>query len=101
MKSSDLESMSVDELWSLHQRILQILPQKLANEKARLEQRLHQLRSGSDTETKKERRRYPPVYPKYKNPRNPSETWSGRGKQPKWLAEYLKSGRKLDDFLIK
>lgn len=101
MKSRDLESMSVDELWSLHQRILQVLPQKLADEKARLELRLHQLQSGSETDTKKERRPYPPVYPKYKNPRNPSETWSGRGKQPRWLTEYLKAGRKLDDFLIK
>jgi DNA-binding protein H-NS len=30
----------------------------------------------------------------------PSETWSGRGKQPRWLVAAIKSGRKIDDFKI-
>lgn len=41
------------------------------------------------------------VAPKYRNPANPSETWAGRGKQPRWLAAYTDAGRKLDEFLIK
>lgn len=41
------------------------------------------------------------VPPKYRNPANPSETWTGRGKQPRWLAEQLKKGKKLEDFLIR
>jgi DNA-binding protein H-NS len=41
------------------------------------------------------------VAPKYRNPSNPSETWAGRGQQPKWLAKYIAGGRKLDDFLIR
>ena len=41
------------------------------------------------------------VAPKYRNPGNPAETWSGRGKQPRWLAALTGAGRKLDDFLIK
>jgi DNA-binding protein H-NS len=40
------------------------------------------------------------VVPKYRNPTNPSETWSGRGQKPKWLQELLAGGRKLEDFLI-
>ena len=39
--------------------------------------------------------------PKYRNPDNPSETYGGRGKRPKWLADKLAAGAKLDDFLIK
>ena len=46
------------------------------------------------------RRPYPQVFPKYKNPAQPSETWSGRGKQPHWLTAELRSGKKLDDFRI-
>lgn len=34
---------------------------------------------------------------KYCNPDNPHETWSGRGKRPKWLNDALASGKKLDD----
>ncbi|QQP98591.1 H-NS histone family protein [Lysobacter enzymogenes] len=41
------------------------------------------------------------VAPKYSNPANPGETWTGRGKQPRWLAAYTAGGRKLDEFLIK
>lgn len=40
------------------------------------------------------------VAPKYRNPDNPSETWTGRGRQPRWLAEKTKKGSKLADFTI-
>ncbi|WP_345781313.1 H-NS histone family protein [Pseudoxanthomonas sp.] len=41
------------------------------------------------------------VAPKYRNPANTKETWTGRGKQPRWLAAYVASGKKPEDFLIK
>jgi DNA-binding protein H-NS len=37
---------------------------------------------------------------KYRNKDNPSETWTGRGRQPKWLAAALKKGAKLQDFAL-
>lgn len=40
------------------------------------------------------------VAPKYRNPLNPAETWSGRGKQPRWLAMAVAEGGKLEDFKI-
>ena len=46
------------------------------------------------------RRPYPVVVPKYRNPEQPSETWAGRGKTPRWLTAQLKSGRRIDDFRI-
>ncbi len=41
------------------------------------------------------------VAPKYRNPANPKETWTGRGKQPRWMAAYTAKGKKVEDFLIK
>lgn len=41
------------------------------------------------------------VAPKYRNPDNANETWSGRGKQPRWLQAYTSQGRVLDEFLIR
>ena len=41
------------------------------------------------------------VAPKYRNPANPAETWTGRGKQPRWLAGYVAQGRNASDYLIK
>jgi len=40
------------------------------------------------------------VAPKYRNPENPNETWAGRGLKPRWLAAALKSGHKIEEFLI-
>jgi len=46
------------------------------------------------------KRKLAKVEPKYRNPANAAETWSGRGKPPRWLAEYLNQGRNREDFLI-
>lgn len=40
----------------------------------------------------------PKIKPKYQNG---TDTWSGRGKTPKWLAIELNKGHTLEDFLIK
>jgi DNA-binding protein H-NS len=37
------------------------------------------------------------VPPKYRHPDNPALTWTGRGKRPAWVAEWLSSGKSLED----
>lgn len=37
---------------------------------------------------------------KYMNPDNRSDTWTGRGRQPRWLVAKLQKGAKLDDFAL-
>lgn len=37
---------------------------------------------------------------KFRNKDNPEETWTGRGRQPKWLAAKLQKGAKLADFAV-
>ena len=102
MKRDDFNSMSVDELWALRSEISHVLASKIATEKIKLEKRLRQLQSNSVSSeiVRRERRPYPQVFPKYRNPADPAETWAGRGKQPRWVTEQLRSGRKLDDFRI-
>lgn len=41
-----------------------------------------------------------PVAIRYRNPSNAQETWTGRGKQPRWLVAALASGKSLADFLV-
>lgn len=43
----------------------------------------------------------PKIAPKYRNPAVRGQTWSGRGWQPRWIAELVASGKSLNDFLIK
>jgi DNA-binding protein H-NS len=56
-------------------------------------------RRSSDGADGDDRRRE--VSPKYRNPDNASETWSGRGRKPRWLEERLEKGAPLEDFAIR
>jgi DNA-binding protein H-NS len=40
------------------------------------------------------------IAPKYRNPDNKTETWTGRGMKPKWLSAAIKAGKKIDAFAI-
>jgi DNA-binding protein H-NS len=111
MRKLDLDDMGFDELWQIHEELTKILSDKIVVEKRELEKRLAQLNrvevigeSGSvdppSITDQAPRRKYPKVLPKYCNPLSPSETWSGRGKQPRWLVAALETGRKLDELRI-
>lgn len=41
------------------------------------------------------------VAPKYRNPADPTETWTGRGRQPRWMAALVAQGSSPADFLIR
>ncbi|MBR0830976.1 H-NS histone family protein [Bradyrhizobium manausense] len=109
-KKLELELMSLDDLWSLHEEISGILSARIKAEKQELEKRLAVLGGGmaafadpstgpAISPTGKPRRKYPRVLPKYRNPQT-SETWSGRGKRPRWLVAAMKSGRKIEEFRL-
>jgi DNA-binding protein H-NS len=40
------------------------------------------------------------VEAKYRNPNNPSETWTGRGLAPKWMQALKAEGRDKEEFRI-
>jgi len=111
MRKPDLAAMPFEELWQLHEEITKILSDKIVAEKRALEDRLAKLNgieivreSGSSHPLlgtdRAPRRKYPKVLPKYFNPQAPSETWSGRGKRPRWLVAALETGHRLDEFKI-
>lgn len=108
----NLQSLSIDDLWAHYEEVGIILSEKITAQKRGLEERLARLNRGlvermaitratvKTSGVRAGRRRYPPVLPKFQNPGNPTETWAGRGKQPRWLVSQLKAGKKIDDFLI-
>jgi len=38
--------------------------------------------------------------PAYRNPSNSAETWTGRGRQPKWVRDAIANGKQLEDLAI-
>ncbi len=45
-------------------------------------------------------RKRAPASAKYANPANSSETWSGRGRKPRWFDAALKSGKRPEDMAL-
>lgn len=113
IKALNLASLSIEDLTRLRDETGRVLAGKLESEKRKLERQLARLgtdllpkraqmaaRQRTIRSSRKAGRAYPPVRPKYRNPANRSETWAGRGKQPRWLVAQLKGGKKIEDFLI-
>lgn len=106
----DLASVSVDELWALREKIDSILADKISAELQELGRQLdrlsprdktahHAIRKRSKAAAQKHQSSRP-VLPKYQNPMRPIETWSGRGRRPRWLKEQLIMGKPLEDFSV-
>ena len=96
-----LQGKSLDELWDLHEHLSELLSERIVEEKAKLERRLRSLVGSDVAHLERTRRPYPPVHAKYRNPKNPAQTWAGRGKQPQWVRAELGSGKSLDELRIK
>lgn len=45
-------------------------------------------------------RKRAPAKARYANPANPADTWSGRGRKPRWFTQALASGKQPDDLAI-
>jgi DNA-binding protein H-NS len=105
----ELGVMSVDELWTLREKVGEILSRRIAVELTDLKKRLALLIQGlppdierkGSKEARSRRRPYPTVLPKYQNPELPSETWAGRGRRPHWFKTQLSLGTRLEDLVIR
>ena len=56
--------------------------------------------SATRASTPRKPRKTGKVAPKYRNPDNANETWTGRGRQPRWMTAFTDAGRSRDEFLI-
>jgi DNA-binding protein H-NS len=98
--SMALKSMSIEKLAALRDQVEAALSSKVLEQRRALESSLSKLGRFQGGKSSKGARGYGAVAPKYRNPENPAETWAGRGLKPRWLTAAIKSGKKIDDFLI-
>ena len=101
MASLDLSGYNLAELKGLHFDIDQEIQRRTRDERAQASARIQALAAGAgiplDALVKDDAA---PGVPRYRNPADSGQTWTGRGRQPRWIAEALASGRSLDDFKI-
>src|SRR5450631_3800694 len=97
-----LKSMSISKLVALKDQVEAALSSKVLEQRRALESELSKLgRFEAGKSSSKAARGLGTVAPKYRNPENPAETWAGRGLKPRWLTAAIKSGKKVEDFLIR
>lgn len=101
MAKTNLAAMSVEALLKLRDDIGNALSRKAGD----LQSQLAALSDGGWTTSGVNKRRESKmkgrkVAPKYRNPKNRSETWAGRGAMPRWMAAEIKKGKKREHFAI-
>ena len=97
MAKVNLSGMTVEELMDLRKRVDQTLHQhrvEIEKQLERMGRAITRPRGKIPVSALKGRK----VPPKYRS--HSGDTWAGRGAKPKWLVAAIKSGKKLDDFLI-
>lgn len=105
--SIDISNLSVADLEKLKGSIDQVIASRRDSELAKLCTAIEEMvdESGFSLEEVLQRLQARPekkriIKPKYRNPANPEQTWSGRGRKPHWVEEWQNSGRSLDECLI-
>ncbi|MEM6409599.1 MAG: H-NS histone family protein [Pseudomonadota bacterium] len=115
MAKTDLKSLSLSELKTLKGRVEKAIAR---HEKKAKTEALSALRAqaksmgfsleeltGGDAPAAKPKakpaKRKAKAAPAYRDPKNPDNTYAGRGPRPAWLKAALESGAKLEDFKVK
>jgi DNA-binding protein H-NS len=102
--SNGIEDMSFSELAQMEVRIARLKIEKQNAERSELRERIVAMAKEHGFEISelfgKGRKGKGTVAVKYRDPKNPENTWTGRGRMPRWLAAATKGGKaKREDFL--
>jgi DNA-binding protein H-NS len=108
----DLTTMSKSELKAVRRQVQEALSKSEARRKKdalkAVEQAVKEfgfslkeiLGWGSDTRSAKSLSRRRDTGAKFRNPENSEESWSGRGRRPRWFKAHLEAGRSEDDLRV-
>jgi DNA-binding protein H-NS len=101
----NLNEMSLKELKDLHGQVTKAIStfedRKKKEALAELEEKARELGfSLSELTGTAAPRKRAPASAKYANPADSSDTWSGRGRKPRWFDAAIKAGKKPEDMAI-
>jgi DNA-binding protein H-NS len=101
----DLGNMSLKELKTLYSQVAREIEGFVERKKREAVKELEDLAKShgyslDELLGAKPSRKRAPAKPKYANPANSAETWTGRGRRPRWVEAALKAGKSLDDLAI-
>lgn len=101
----DLKGMTLKQMMDLEAQLHEAIKQKRTEEKDEIKRAFAEMaekRGFSIDELFGSRRgKGKTSVAKYRNPENPSETWTGRGRKPNWLVARLGKGARMEQFEVK
>jgi len=107
MKTCDLNKLSLPVLIKIQEELPKAINKARKAEKSNLRKKIKALASesgftleelvGKGKASPKKRGK---VKPKYENPDNAAQTWTGRGRMPLWVQDHLDNGGTKNDLLI-
>lgn len=102
----DISNLSLKELIELQTKVEKLITQKQEEEKNALLDKFKCMAnelglSLEEVLAQSKQKKKQKAAPKFQNPDNEEQTWTGRGPQPKWFKDALNSGYEKEDLLIK
>lgn len=101
----ELETLVLEELLDLRDSVERLIDQRMVAEKLELKKKLALLEQyernlmAPEPSLRGAATNRGLVPPKYRDPKS-GMTWSGRGKQPRWMTRLINQGAKREDFRI-
>lgn len=100
----NVDDMPLKDLIELEVRVKKAIAHAKERERVEIKQKIEELATNSGFSVNElfagRSTKGKTVAPKYMNPDNKTETWTGRGRKPRWLSAKLDKGAKLEDFAI-
>ena len=105
MAAPNVDKMSLKDLLDLEIKVKKAIAGARERERIEMKQKVESLVAGAGLSVQelfggRSANKGKTVAPKYINPENRSETWTGRGRKPRWLVAKLGKGSKMTDFAI-
>ena len=103
---TDYQNLSENELQAVIERAESALKNKQANKRKEVIAKIKELAASIDVTVeihevgKKAPRAVSKVAIKYRHPKDPEKTWSGRGITPKWMQALLDKGHNREEFRV-
>jgi DNA-binding protein H-NS len=99
MRDSQLEKMSLKELTALHAKIQKAIDEKRVTERHEMRAKMEELARASGFSVAelfgRKGKNGSKGVAKYRNPKDPSQTWTGRGRRPNWMVTAGGDGKRF------
>jgi DNA-binding protein H-NS len=99
MRDSQLEKMSLKELTALHAKIQEAIDEKRVSERHEMRAKMEELARASGFSVAelfgRKGKNGSKGVAKYRNPKDPSQTWTGRGRKPNWMVAAGGDGKRF------